>query len=321
MKAIVCRGYGPPRVLRLEEVDQPVPGDAEVLIRVRAAAVNPLDKVFRGTPYVLRPLFGLRGPKDTRPGRDMAGQVEAVGKSVTRFKPGDDVFGVCRGAFAEYACAAESRLAPKPAGVSFEQAAAAPVAGLTALQGLRDRGQVRPGHAVLINGAAGGVGTFAVQIAKSLGAEVTGVCGARNVDLVGSLGADRVIDYTREDFTTGTERYDLIFDCVGNRPLFALRRLLEPQGRYLAVGAAAQGRWIGPLGRVLKTLIFSRVVSRRFQLFLAKVRTEDLVELAELMAGGKVRPVIDRRYALAQVPEALHYLEEGHARGKVVITI
>jgi NADPH:quinone reductase-like Zn-dependent oxidoreductase len=321
MKAIVCRGYGPPRVLRLEEVDQPVPGDAEVLIRVRAAAVNPLDKVFRGTPYVLRPLFGLRRPKDTRPGRDMAGQVEAVGKSVTRFKPGDDVFGVCRGAFAEYACAAESRLAPKPAGVSFEQAAAAPVAGLTALQGLRDRGQVRPGHAVLINGAAGGVGTFAVQIAKSLGAEVTGVCGARNVDLVGSLGADRVIDYTREDFTTGTERYDLIFDCVGNRPLFALRRLLEPQGRYLAVGAAAQGRWIGPLGRVLKTLIFSRVVSRRFQLFLAKVRTEDLVELAELMAGGKVRPVIDRRYALAQVPEALHYLEEGHARGKVVITI
>lgn len=321
MKAIVCRGYGPPSVLHVEEVDQPVPGDAEVLIRVRAAAVNPLDKTFRGTPYVLRPLFGLRTPKDTRPGRDVAGQVEAVGSRVARFKPGDDVFGVCRGAFAEYACADESRVASKPAAVSFEQAAAAPVAGLTALQGLRDRGQVRPGHAVLINGAAGGVGTFAVQIAKSLGAEVTGVCSSRNVDQVRSLGANRVIDYTREDFTTGTERYDLIFDCVGNRPLLALRRLLEPQGRYLAVGAAAQGRWIGPLGRVLKTFVFSRVVSRRFQLFLTKARREDLVELAELMAVGKVRPVIDRRYALAEVPEALLYLEEGHARGKIVITI
>jgi len=321
MKAIVCRGYGPPRVLRLEEVDQPVPGDAEVLIRVRAAAVNPLDKVFRGTPYVLRPLFGLRKPRDTRPGRDVAGQVEAVGRSVTRFKPGDDVFGVCRGAFAEYACGAESKLAPKPAAVSFEQAAAAPVAGLTALQGLRDRGQVRPGHAVLINGAAGGVGTFAVQIGKSLGAEVTGVCGSRNVELVRSLGADRVIDYTQEDFTQGTRRYDLIFDCVGNRPLMALKRLLEPEGRHLAVGVPPQGRWIGPLGRFLKTVLFSRLVSRRFGLFLAKVRSEDLAVLAELMEAGKVRPVIDRRYALAQVPEALLYLEEGHARGKVVITI
>jgi NADPH:quinone reductase-like Zn-dependent oxidoreductase len=192
---------------------------------------------------------------------------------------------------------------------------------LTALQGLRDRGQVRPGHAVLVNGAAGGVGTFAVQIARSLGAEVTGVCGSRNVDLVRSLGADRVIDYTREDFTTGTERYDLIFDCVANRPLLALRRLLEPQGRYLAVGAAAQGRWIGPLGRVLRTFVFSRLVNRRFMLFLAKVRTEDLAVLAELMEAGTVKPVIERRYTLAQVPEALAHLEEGHARGKLVITL
>jgi NADPH:quinone reductase-like Zn-dependent oxidoreductase len=321
VKAIVCRRYGPPRVLTIEELDTPVPGDAEVLIRVRAAAVNPLDKTFRGTPYVFRPLFGLRKPKDTRPGRDVAGQVEAVGGSVARFKPGDDVFGVCRGAFAEYASAAESRLAPKPAAVSYEQAAAAPVAGLTALQGLRDRGLVRPGQSVLINGAAGGVGTFAVQIAKVLGAEVTGVCSTRNVDLVRSLGADRVIDYTREDFTRGTERYDLIFDCVGNRSLLALKRLLKPQGRYLAVGAPPQGRWIGPLGRLLKTALFSRLVSRRFGLFLAKVRSEDLAVLGDLMEAGKVRPAIDRRYTLAQVPEALGYLEEGHARGKVVITI
>ena len=321
MKAIVCRRYGPPAVLAIEDVDRPVPGDGEVLIRIRAAAVNPLDKVFRGTPYVLRPLFGLRRPKDTRPGRDVAGQVEAVGNGVTRFKPGDDVFGVCRGAFAEYGCAAESRLASKPAGVTFEQAAAVPVAGLTALQGLRDRGQAQAGHAVLLNGAAGGVGTFAVQIAKSLGAEVTGVCSTRNVDLVRSLGADRVIDYTREDFTRGTERYDLIFDCVANRSLLALKRLLKPAGKYLAIGAPAQGRWFGPLGRVLRTFVFSRIVSRRFQLFLAKVRSEDLAVLAELLEAGKVRPVIDRSYALAQVPEALQYLEEGHVRGKLVIAI
>lgn len=321
MKAVVCRVYGPPDVLTCEAVDRPVPADDEVLIRVRAAAVNPLDKTYRGTPYVFRPLFGLRKPRSTRPGRDVAGQVEAVGRSVTRFKPGDEVFGVCLGAFAEYACAAESRLARKPAGVSFEEAAATPIAGLTALQGLRDRGEVRPGHAVLINGAAGGVGTFAVQIARSLGAAVTGVCSTRNVDLVRSLGADRVIDYTREDFTRGAERYDLIFDCVANRSLFALRRLLEPQGSYLAVGVPAHGRWIGPLGRLLRTFAFSRLVSRRFKMFLAKVRSEDLTALAELMEAGKVKPVIEQRYTLEQVPEALAHLEEGHTRGKLVITV
>ncbi len=321
MKAIVCRKYGSPDVLKCEEIEKPTAGDDQVLIKVHAASVNPLDRMMRGKPYLIRLMSGLRKPKDTRLGRDVAGQVEAVGGNVTRFKPGDAVFGTCRGAFAEYACASESKLAGKTDKLTFEQAASVPVAGLTALQGLRDKGQIQPGQKFLINGAAGGVGTFAVQIAKSFGAEVTAVCSTGKVDMVRSIGADRIIDYTREDFTKGEQRYDLIFDCAGNRPLSALRRLLNPKGIYIAVGAPAQGRWIGPLARLLKTLVVSWFVKEKLVLFLAQIRSEDLAILRELIEAGKVRPVIDKRYSLSEVPEAIRYLEEGHARGKVVITI
>jgi len=321
MKAIVVSNYGSPDVLKCEEVEKPIAGDDQVLIKVRAASVNPLDRMMRGKPYVLRLMTGLRKPKDTRLGRDVAGQVEAVGRNVTRFKPGDAVFGTCRGAFAEYACASESKLATKPDKVTFEQAASVPVAGLTALQGLRDKGQIRQGQKVLINGAAGGVGTFAVQIAKSFGAEVTAVCSTGKVDMVLSIGADRIIDYAREDFTKGEQRYDLIFDCAGSRSLLALRRLLNPKGVYILVGAPAQGRWIGPLARVLKTLVASWFGSEKLVLFLAQIRCEDLTILGELIEAGKVTPVIGKRYRLSEVAEAIRYLEEGHARGKVVITV
>ena len=280
MKAIVVSKYGPPDVLKCEEVEKPTAGDDQVLIKVRAASVNPLDRMMRGKPYLIRLMTGLRRPKDTRLGRDVAGQVEAVGRNVTRFKPGDAVFGACRGALAEYACASESKLVVKPDKVTFEQAASAPVAGLTALQGLRHKGQIQPGQKVLINGAAGGVGTFAVQIAKSFGAEVTAVCSTGKVDMVLSIGADRIIDYTREDFTKGEQRYDLIFDCAATRSLSALKRLLNPKGVYILVGAPAQGRWIGPLARVLKTLLVSWFVKEKLLLFLAQVRTEDLTLLA-----------------------------------------
>jgi len=321
MKAIVVSKYGPPDVLKCEEVEKPTAGDDQVLIKVRAASVNPLDRMMRGKPYLIRLMTGLRRPKDTRLGRDVAGQVEAVGRNVTRFKPGDAVFGACRGALAEYACASESKLVVKPDKVTFEQAASAPVAGLTALQGLRDKGQIQPGQKVLINGAAGGVGTFAVQIAKSFGAEVTAVCSTGKVDMVLSIGADRIIDYTREDFTKGEQRYDLIFDCAATRSLSALKRLLNPKGVYILVGAPAQGRWIGPLARVLKTLVVSWFVKEKLLLFLAQVRTEDLTLLGQLIEAGKVTPVIGKRYRLTEVPEAIRYLEEGHARGKVVVTM
>jgi len=321
MKAIVYYNCGSPDVLKCEEVEKPTPGDDEVLIKVRAASVNPLDLHVRGTPYVFRMLSGLLRPKDTRLGRDVAGQVEAVGKSVTQFKPGDAVFGACRGAFAEYVCASESKLAVKPDKVTFEQAASAPVAALTALQGLRDRGRTQPGQKVLINGAAGGVGTFTVQVAKSFGADVTGVCSTRNVDRVRSIGADRIIDYTQEDFTKSGQRYDLIFDCVGNHSLLALKRLLGPKGTYIAVGALPHGRWIGPLAHFLKTLVLSWFVSPKLVLFLARIRSQDLTIIGDLMEAGKVTPVIDKRYRLSEVPEAIRYLEEGHARGKVVITL
>ena len=263
MKAIVYHNYGSPDVLRLEEIEKPVPNDNQVLVRVRAASVNPLDwHYMEGTPYFVRLLTGLRKPKDTRLGVDVAGQVEAVGRNVTQFKPGDEVFGACRGAFAEYACTSESALVMKPDNVTFEQAASVPVAALTALQGLRDKGQIQPGQKVLINGAAGGVGTFAVQIAKSFGADVTGVCSTRNVDMVRSIGADRVIDYTREDFTKSGQRYDLIFDCVGNHSLSACRRVLNPKGIY-AYRSEDQRRWlIGPLARPIKALVLSRFVSQ-----------------------------------------------------------
>jgi NADPH:quinone reductase-like Zn-dependent oxidoreductase len=318
MKAIVYYSYGSPDVLKYEEIERPSAGDDEILIKVRAASVNPADRLFRGTSFIVRILTGLRKPKNTRLGRDVAGQVEAVGRNVTQFKPGDQVFGACRGAFAEYACTSESALVMKPDNVTFEQAASVPVAALTALQGLRDKGKIQPGQKVLINGAAGGVGTFAVQIAKSFGADVTGVCSTRNVEMVRSIGADHVIDCTQEDFTKGTQRYDLIFDCVGNHSLSACRRVLNPHGICVLVGAPHKV-WI-VLIRALKALVLSRFLSQKFVMFIARRSKEDLTIIRDLMKTGKVTPVIDKRYRLSEVPAAIRYLEEGHARGKVVIT-
>ena len=322
MKAAVYTRYGPPDVVEVKDVEEPVPKDNEVLIKVRVASVNPLDwKTMTGGPYIVRILLGLRKPKIKRTGVDLVGQVEAVGGNVTRFKPGDEVFGTCRGAFAEYACTSESALVTKPDSVTFEQAASAPIAGLTALQGLRDKGQVQPGQRVLINGAAGGVGTFAVQIAKSFGADVTGVCSTKNVDMVRSIGADRVIDYTQEDFTKSRQTYDLFFDCVGNHSLSACRRVLKPKGIYIMVGAPNNARLIGLLARLIGVLVLSRFVSQKLVTFLARLNKEDLTIVGELMATRKVTPVIDRRYRLSEVPEALRYMQGGHARGKVVITL
>ncbi len=324
MKAAVYSRYGPPDVVHIAEVEKPVPRDDEALIKIRAASVNPLDWHFvRGTPYVGRVMMGLRRPRAPQLGVDAAGQVEVVGKNVTQFKPGDDVFGAGRGAFAEYACASESRLASKPDKVTFEQAASVPVAALSALQGLRDTGRLQPGQKVLINGAAGGVGTFAVQIAKALGAEVTGVCSTGNVDLVRSLGADQVVDYTRKDFTMTTQGYDLILDNVGNHSLSECRRILQPRGKYVLVGGGGPGEqgWLGPgLTRAITAPLLSWFVSQDMRFFVANLNRNDLTTLGELMEAGKVIPVIDRRYRLNEVPEAIRYLEEGHARGKVVIT-
>ena len=321
MKAIVYRDYGSSDVLRYEEVEKPTAGNNEVLIRVRAASLNPIDWHFmRGTPYLMRMAIGLRKPKAGRLGLDVAGQVEAVGGGVTEFKPGDEVFGTCRGAFAQFACAPESALVTKPENLTFEQAASVPVAGFTALQGLRDKGWIREGKEVLINGAAGGVGTFAVQIGKSFGARVTGVCSTKNVDMVRSIGADRVVDYSKEDFAEGGHRYDLILDCVGNRSLSVCRRVLKPTGAYVMVGGP-DGRWLGPLARGIRTLLLSRFVRQRLVLFLARPNKEDLTFLRELVRTGKVTPVIDRRHRLSEVREAIRYLEEGHARGKVVATV
>ena len=317
MKAIVYSHYGSPDVLQYEEIERPTAGDDQILIRVRAAAANPLDwRLMRGGPLIFRIL--LRQPKVKRPGRDVAGQVEAVGRNIKRFKPGDEVFGVCRGSFAEYACASESRLAKKPGNVSFEQAASAPIAALTALQSLRDYGKVRPGEKVLINGAAGGVGTFAVQIAKSLGAHVTGVCSTRNLEMVRSIGADQVIDYTQEDFTTGGDRYDVILDCISNHPLSAYRRVMNSKGRCVIAGGPKEMRVF--LKRTLEALVLSPIGSRKFIPMMARVG-KDLNVLGELMGTGKVTPVIDRCYRLSEAAEAIRYLEAGHARGKVVISI
>lgn len=321
MKAIVYDAYGPPDVLRCEEVEKPTPSGVEVQVRVRAASVNPIDWHFmRGTPYALRMMAGWSKPKVTRLGVDVAGSVEAVGRNVTEFKPGDEVFGSCRAAFAEYVCAPESALVRKPGGVTFEQAAAVPVAAITALQGLRSRGRVQPGQRVLINGAAGGVGTLAVQVAKSLGAEVTGVCSTRNVEMVRSLGADHVIDYSREDFTTGGLRYDLILDMVSNHALGAFRRVLNPGGTYVMIGGS-DARLFSLVTVMIRAAGLSWLTSQTFGLMLAKRSTQDLETIAALMEAGTVTPVIDRRYTLADVPAAIRYLEEGHSRGKVVITI
>jgi len=323
MKAVLYHNYGSPDVLKCEEIEKPAAGDDEVLIKVCAASVNPLDWHFmRGTPYMVRIMAGLGKPKDPRLGVDLAGQVEAVGRNVTQFKPGDKVFGSCRGAFAEYACTSESALVTKPDNVTFEQAASVPVAAFTALQGLRDLGQIQPGHKVLINGAAGGVGTLAVQIAKWFGADVTGVCSTRNVDQVRSLGADQVIDYTREDFTKSGKRYDIFFDGVGNHSLSACRRVLNPKGIYVPFGGEG-GRWmIGPLARAITTMVLSLFVSQKLvKFFLARGNKEDLTRMRELLAAGKVKPVIDKCYRLSDAAEAIRYLEKGHARGKVIITL
>lgn len=321
MKAIIYHTFGSPDVLRYEEVEKPAAGDDEVLIKVRAASVNPVDwHLMRGTPYVGRMMFGLRTPRVHRLGVDVSGEIEAVGRKVTQFKPGDAVFGACRGAFAEYACTAQSAVAMKPGNVTFAQAAAANVAALTALQALRDRGHVQPGQKVLVNGAAGGVGTFAVQIAKSFGAEVAGVCSTNNVAMVRSIGADRVIDYTQEDFTRSGQRYDVILDTVGNHSFSARRRALNPKGICVMVGGPA-GRWIAPLPGVIKTLLLSRFVRQSFVMYLAKSSHGDLTLMGKLMAAGKVTSVIDRQYELHEVPQAVRYLEEGHARGKVVVDV
>lgn len=321
MKAISQQGYGSADVLKYEELETPVVGDDDVLIKVRAAAVNPLDwHLMRGEPFIVRMLSGLRKPKSPGTGRDVAGEVAAVGRNVTQLKPGDAVFGACRGAFAEYACASESTLVKKPENVTFDQAAAVAVAAFTALQGLRDKGRIQPGQKVLINGAAGGVGTFAVQIARSFGAEVSGVCSTRNVEMVRSIGAARVYDYTREDFTKSGQRYDLILDSVGNHSLLACRRVLNPQGIVVTVGGSGASI-SGLLARWIGGLILSRIVSQRFAVLSAKSSQKDLTVLRDLMAAGKVTPVIDRRYSLREVPEAMRYAEGGHVRGKVVITV
>lgn len=322
MKAITYAAYGTAEVLRLAEMERPVPKEGEVLLRVRAASVNPLDWHFmRGTPQLVRMATGLRKPKWPRLGVDVAGQVEALGKGVTQFQPGDIVFGTCRGAFAEYACTVEGKLALKPASLTFEQAAAVPVAALSALQSLRDKGRLQRGQKVLINGAAGGVGTFAVQSAKALGAEVTGVCSTRNGNMVRSIGASHVVDYTQENFTKMGQQYDLIVDTIGNHTLSACRRALTKKGTLVLVGGPDTGGLLGPLAGLLQTLVVSWFVSQKLRPFMARVRQADLLVLRELIEAGHLMPVIDRTYPLSDVPAAIRYLEEGHARGKVVITM
>lgn len=321
MKAIIYCDYGPPQVLKLETVEKPVPGDSQLLVRVRAAAANPLDwHYMRGTPYIGRLGMGLRKPKVIRLGVDFAGTVESVGRAVTEFQPGDEVFGARTGAFGQYVTVRQDGVVLKPANVTFEQAAAVPVAALTALQGVRDHGKVGAGQRVLINGASGGVGTFAVQIAKWLGAEVTGVSSTRNLELVRSLGADHMIDYTKEDFTRGTQRYDVIIDNIGNRSLSDLRRILTPNGRYVMIGGPS-GRWIEPFPRVLAMIVSSPFVGQDMRFFISRLNKQDLTLLRDLIQAGKVTPVIDRRYSLSEVPKAIEYLETGRARGKVVIVV
>jgi len=322
MKAIVIEKYGSPDVLQFKEVERPTPNDNQVLVRVQAASANPLDwHLMRGEPFIARLMgTGLLKPKSSKVGADVAGRVEAVGKDVTQFKPGDEVFGTCNGSFAEYACAREDRLALKPANVSFEEAAAIPVAATTALQGLRNKGQIQPGQKVLVNGASGGVGTFAVQIAKSYGTEVTGVCSTRNLDMVHKIGADHVVDYTQEDFTKNEQqRYDLIFDAVGNRSVSDYKRALKPGGTCAVAGFYSMPRMfehsaLGPL--------MSKTGNKKVGgMGMAKINQNDLVFLKQLVEAQKVRPVIDRRYPLSETADAIRYLEAGHAQGKVVIAV
>jgi NADPH:quinone reductase-like Zn-dependent oxidoreductase len=321
MKAIVYRRYGSPDVLALEEVEKPTVKDGDVLVRVHAAAVNPFDwHLLRGQPYVVRPTSGWFKPKRNIPGIDVAGVVEAVGRDVTLVKPGDEVYGEKSRACAEYVCGPEKLFVPKPANLTFEQAAAVPVAGVTALQALREKGHVQAGQKVLINGASGGVGTFAVQLAKEFGAEVTGVCSTPNVELVRSIGADHVIDYTKENFTRGRQRYDLIIDNAGNHSLLSMRSVLTPTGTLVVVGAP-KGNWIAPIARLLAAQLLSHFGRRRFVGLLTEITRDDLLYFTELIEAGKVTPVIDRRYPMSEVPDAIRYLETMRARAKVVITV
>ncbi len=322
MKAIVQHCYGSADVLALESIEKPKPAANEILVKVQAAAVNPLDwHYMRGSPYFMRIGSGIGTPSDTRMGVDFAGTVEAVGKSVRQFKPGDAVFGGKSGAFAEYITVADDKaLVLKPANVSFEQAASVPIAALTALQALRDKGQLKSGQKVLINGASGGVGTFAVQIAKSFGAQVTGVCSTRNLEMVRSIGADHVIDYRQEDYTESTQHYDLIVDMVGNHSLLDNAGVLTPEGKLVMVGGS-KGDWIGPLMGPIKALLLGPFLDQELVLLLARLNKEDLKIIGDLMQAGEVIPVIDRRYSLSEIPDAIRYSEEGHARGKIIINL
>jgi NADPH:quinone reductase-like Zn-dependent oxidoreductase len=323
MKAIVRTKYGSPDVLKLRGIDKPEIGDDEVLVHVHAAGMDRgVWHVMTGLPYPIRLAgYGLRAPNNPVIGSDVAGVVEAVGENVTRFQPGDEVFGIGKGSYAGYVCAREDKLAPKPANLTFEQAAVVAISGLTALQGLRDHGRVQPGQKALIIGASGGVGTFAVQIAKALGAEVTGVCSTTKVDMVRSIGADHVIDYSREDFAEGDQRYDLILDIGGNSSLARLRRALTPQGTLVIVGGETDGRWLGGTDRQIRALVLSPFVGHKLGTFISSENHEDMIVLKDLIESGKVTPGIDRTYPLSEVPEAIRYLEGGHTQGKVVITV
>jgi NADPH:quinone reductase-like Zn-dependent oxidoreductase len=323
MKAIVQDNYGPADVLELRDIDKPEIAEDEVLVRVHAAGVDRgAWHVMTGLPYPIRLAgYGLRAPKNPVPGADVAGVVEAVGKAVTRFQSGDEVFGIAKGSYAEYARAPEDKLAPKPANLTFEQAAAVAISGLPALQGLRDHGKLRPGHKVLIIGASGGVGTYAVQLAKAFGAEVTGVGSTTKLDMVRSIGAHHVIDYTHEDFAEGEQRYDVILEIGGNSSLSRLRRALTPKGTLVIAGGETDGRWLGGTDRQLRALLLAPFVGQKLGTFISRENHADMIVLKQLIEAGKLTPVIDRTYPLSEVPEAIRYLEQGHARGKVVITV
>jgi len=323
MQAIVQDSYGTADVLELRDIERPEVGDDEVLVRVHAAGVDPgVWHLMTGLPYLIRIAgYGFRAPKTRVRGNDLAGRVEAIGKDVTQFQVGDEVYGTSDGTFAEYVSAQASKIALKPANLSFEQAAAVPTSALTALQGLRDHGEAKPGQRVLIIGASGGIGTFAVQLAKVFGAEVTGVCSTAKVDMVRSLGADHVIDYLRDDFAQLAQRYDVILDMAGNRSLSILRRALGPEGTLVIIGGEEGGRWLGGTDRQIRALLLSPLVRQRLRTFVAKQGTGDLLVLKDLIESGKVTPVIDRTYALREAADAIRYLDEGHARGKLVISM
>jgi NADPH:quinone reductase-like Zn-dependent oxidoreductase len=322
MKAIVQDHYGSADVMELRDIEKPAIGENEVLIRVRAAGVNPADwAIMNGLPYIARPVYGLRKPKNAVRGSDVAGIVEAVGTNVTRFRVGDEVYGASRGSYAEYAAAPERTIAPKPANLTFEQAAAVPMAGIVALQAVRDHGKVRAGQKVLISGASGGIGTFAVQIARSLGADVTGVCSTRNVEMVRSIGADHVIDYTKEDFTRSGLRYDFILDNTTSHSLSDLRRALTPAGMLVPNGGGFDHRWMASGGRLLRAMVMFRFGGQKLGRFIMTTKSEDLIFLTELIEGGKLTPVMDRTYSFSETARAIAHVGEGHAQGKTTISL